>query len=238
MATFVIVHGAWSSAWAWNRFVTPMLRKAGQEVYAVSLTGLGERSHLGTPDTDLDTHITDVVNVIYFEDLHDVILVGHSYGGMVITGVADRCPEKLSQLVYLDAYVPSNGESFVDHWTPEERQQRLGALEREGAGWRIPPRPMQADDPPEVVAWAQQRRLGQPVKTYTEPIHLARGETTLPRAYVYCSGGKTPENPFTKIAARLRADQRWRYFELGCGHNLYYSAPKETVEILLGLAAA
>lgn len=238
MATFVIVHGAWSGAWAWNRFVAPMLRKAGHEIYAVTLTGLGERSHIGSPDTDLDTHVADVVNVLTFEDLHDVILVGHSYGGMVITGVADRSPERLSQLVYLDAFVPADGSALFDYWTPEQRQDRLALVERDGEGWRIPPGPMQADDPSEIIPWAKQRRVGQPVKTFTEAIHLTRGETALPRAYVYCSGGKAPDSPFTKLAARVRVDPRWRYFELPSGHNLQYSAPEKTVEILLELAAS
>lgn len=233
MATFVIVHGAWGGAWAWNKRVTPMLRQAGHEVHAVTLTGLGERSHLGSPDTDLDTHIADVCNVLAYEDLHDVILVGHSYGGMVITGVADRSPERLSRLVYLDAFVPSDGQAVADRWTPTQRREMLARVEREGEGWRIPPGPMQGDDPPEIVAWAQPRRHGQPLKTFTQPIRLTRGETTLPRAYVYCAGGKTPDSPFAERAARLRDDPRWRYFELRSGHNLQYSAPQETVEILL-----
>src|SRR5690348_9394248 len=102
MATFVLVHGASSGAWAWNRLVAPLLRRKGHDVFPVTLTGLGDRAHLGTPETNLDTHVQDVVNVLFYEDLNDVILAGHSYGGVVITGVADRCPERLRQLVYLD----------------------------------------------------------------------------------------------------------------------------------------
>src|SRR5947208_13380542 len=111
MATFVIVHGAWGGAWSWNRIVVPLLRRRGHAVYAVTLTGLGERTHLASPDVTLDTHIQDVVNVLFYEDLTDVILVGHSYGGNVITGVADRDPDRLQQLVYLDAATPSDGQS-------------------------------------------------------------------------------------------------------------------------------
>ena len=102
MATFVIVHGAWGGAWSWNRFVIPRLRAAGHTVFPVTLTGLGERTHLGNADVDLETHIQDVVNVLFYEDLHNVILVGHSYGGRVITGAADRASDRLAQLVYLD----------------------------------------------------------------------------------------------------------------------------------------
>jgi pimeloyl-ACP methyl ester carboxylesterase len=232
MATFVVVHGAWGGAWSWNRFVVPLLRAAGHEVYAVTLTGLGERAHLASPEVDIDTHVQDVVNALFYEDLREVILVGHSYGGKVITGVADRCPERLAQLVYLDAMVPS-----LDEPGGGARLQELVArAEREGDGWRVPPGPMQADDPPEIVAWAQPRRNPQPLKTMTQPLTLTRGETALPRAFVYCSAGKAPDSPQAQRAARLKADGRWRYFELDTGHNLHYSAPRETVQILLELA--
>jgi pimeloyl-ACP methyl ester carboxylesterase len=231
MATFVFVHGAWGGAWSWNRFVVPLVRRAGHDVYAVTLTGLGERAHLASPDVDLDTHIQDVVNVLFYEDLHDVLLVGHSYGGRVITGVADRCPERLAQLVYLDAMVPSPDDQGVF----ARREELVARAEREGDGWRIPPGPMQGDDPPEIVAWAQPRRNPQPLKTMTQPLTLTRGETTLPRAFVYCAAGKAPDSPQAQRAAQLKADPRWRYFELNTGHNLHYSAPRETVQVLLDL---
>jgi pimeloyl-ACP methyl ester carboxylesterase len=236
MATFVIVHGAWGGAWAWNRLVTPRLRQAGHAVYAVTLTGLGERGHLATPEVGLSTHIEDVVNVLVCEDLHDVILVGHSYGGMVITGVADRAPERLAQLVYLDAAVPADGQAAADQWGPERRRELTERAAREGDGWRLPPGDMQGDDPPEIVAWATPRRRPQPLLTFTEPLRLTRGETALPRAYVYCAGGKDPAGPQAARAARVKADPRWRFYELACGHNLHYSAPDETVAILVELA--
>ena len=236
MATFVIVHGAWGGAWSWNRLVTPLLRQAGQTVHAVTLTGLGERAHLASPEIGLDTHIQDVVNVLFHEDLHDVILVGHSYGGMVITGAADRVPERLARLVYLDAAVPADGQAIADQFGPERRRELIERAEREGDGWLIQPGDMQADDPPEHVAWAGPRRKPHPLKTFTDPITLTRGETTLPRAYVYCAGGKAPDSPAASRAARLKADPRWRYYELPVGHNLHYSAPNETVALLLELA--
>ena len=238
MATFVIVHGAWGGAWAWNRLVVPRLRQAGHAAHAVTLTGLGERAHLATPQIDLDTHIQDVVNVLFYEDLHDVVLVGHSYGGMVITGVADRAPERLAHLVYLDAAVPADGQALADQVGPERRRELLERAAREGDGWQIPPGDLQADDPHEIVTWAAPRRRPQPLKTVTEPLRLTRGETTLPRAYVYCAGGKAPDSPAAARARRLQADPRWRYYELPAGHNLHYSAPDETVAILLELAGA
>lgn len=235
MATFVLVHGAFGGGWSWNRTVVPRLRQAGHDARAVTLTGLGERTHLASPEVSLETHIQDVVNVLFYEDLHDVVLVGHSYGGMVITGVADRCPERLAQLVYLDAAVPADGEAIADRFGAGGRQARIEQAQREGDGWRIPPGPMQADDPPELVAWAGPRRSPQPLRTMIEPIRLRREETTLPRAFVYCAAGKTPDSPQAQRARALQADRRWRYFELPTGHNLQYSAPAQTVDILLSL---
>ena len=110
MATFVLVHGAWVGGWAWKH-VAPLLRERGNDVFTPTLTGVGERVHLATPEVNLDTHITDIVNVIYYEDLEAVVLVGWSYSGMVVSGVLDRIPERLARVVYLDAEVPRDGES-------------------------------------------------------------------------------------------------------------------------------
>jgi pimeloyl-ACP methyl ester carboxylesterase len=238
MATFLVVHGAWGGAWAWNRLVNPMLRQQGHEVHAVTLTGLGERVHLATPEVDLQTHIQDVVNLLFYEDLRDVVLVGHSYGGMVITGVADRVPERLRQLVYLDAAVPSDGQALVDQFEPRRRQETIERAEREGDGWRLPPGPVPEDQPPEITEWARSRRAPQPLKTFTQPLALSRGETTLPRAFVYCALGRAADSPQAERAARLKADPRWRFYELETGHNLHYSAPEDTVRILTELARA
>lgn len=237
MATFVLVHGAWGGAWSWNKFVAPMLRAAGQDVYTVTLTGLGDRTHLSSPDVDVNTHIQDVVNVLFYEDLTDVILVGHSYGGNVITGVADRVPERLQQLVYLDAATPSDGDSSASRW-PGRLEQLEEQARREGDGWKIAPGTPPPDQPAEITEWARPRRSPMPIKTMTTPIELARGETTLPRTYVYCTLDKQPGSHQAQRAERVRNDPRWQYFELNTGHNLHYTAPKETVAILLQLANA
>jgi pimeloyl-ACP methyl ester carboxylesterase len=228
MATFVIVHGAWGGAWSWNRFVVPQLREAGHAVFAVTLTGLGERSHLGHADVDLETHIQDVVNVLFYEDLHDVILVGHSYGGRVITGVADRAADRLSQLVYLDAFVPTPENPGGIGITPEV-QARIDA---EGDGWRHPPGPPAPDQPSEITQWATPRRVWQPYRTFTQAVRFTNPETDLPRTYVYCTVGKHPSSPFAQLAARLRTDPRWTYRELATGHNLHYTAPVDVVALL------
>jgi pimeloyl-ACP methyl ester carboxylesterase len=212
-----------------------MLREAGQSVYPVTLTGLGERTHLASPDVSLDTHVQDVVNVLFYENLNDVILAGHSYGGNVITGVADRAPERLQQLVYLDAAIPSDGQSSADG-TPGRRQQLEEQARQTGDGWKIAPGDMPPDQPEEITRWAQARRSPMPIKTMITPLKLTRGETSLPRAFVYCTLGKEPGSPQAARAERVRNDPRWRYFELNTGHNLHYTAPKETVAILLELA--
>src|SRR5215210_3259035 len=235
MATFVIVHGAWGGAWSWNKFVVPLLRQAGHTVHPVTLTGLGDRTHLSSPDVTLDTHIQDVVNVLFYEDLQDVILVGHSYGGNVITGVADRVPERLQQLVYLDAATPSDGQSSADA-THGRREQIEEQARREGDGWKAAVNTPPADQPAEITEWARPRRSPMPIKTMTTPVRLSRGETTLPRAFVYCALDKVPGSSQVSRAERVRSDPRWRFFELNTGHNLHYTAPKETVAILLELA--
>jgi len=235
VATFVIVHGAWGGGWSWNKFVVPLLRAAGETVYPVTLTGLGERTHLASPEVSLNTHIQDVVNVLFYEDLTDVLLVGHSYGGNVITGVADRVPERLQQLVYLDAATPADGQSSADT-LPGRREQLEEQARQSGDGWQIAPGAIPPDQSAEITDWARPRRSPMPIKTMTTALELTHGETTLPRAFVYCTVGKEPGSPQVARAERIRSDPRWRFFELNTGHNLHYSAPQETVDILLELA--
>src|SRR5580658_7891344 len=127
LTTIVLAHGAWSAAWAWKK-VRPLMAAAGHELFVPTYTGLGERAHLASPDNDLDTHIQDVLGVLQFEDLRDVVLIGHSYGGMVATGVADRAPEQIAQLIYLDAFVPRDGQALADFWSEAERQRRMDGV--------------------------------------------------------------------------------------------------------------
>src|SRR5215470_8251164 len=143
MADFVLVHGGWIGAWCWSR-VTPLLLQAGHRVFTPTLTGLGERAHLLTREVGLSTHIQDVVAVIESEELQRIVLVGQSYAGVVITGVADRMPERLSHLVYLDAFVPGNGQSIADLVGPQMMASLQEAGKSAGEGWRVPPLPPQA----------------------------------------------------------------------------------------------
>ena len=235
MATFVIVHGAWTGAHGW-RWVRPLLRAAGHDVVTPSLTGLGERAHLATPGTNLDTHVDDVVAVLSFEDLHDVVLVGHSYGGMVITGVADRAPERLGQLVYLDAFVPRDGESMLDLVPADSRAGYEEAARTRGDGWRVPPPlpdPLPPGLPPDDV-WTLARLVPQPLATMAQPVRLARGETGLPRAFVLCTEGRVGEPPHV---ARVRTDPAWRLVELAADHTAHVSAPEQLTRTLLDVVA-
>lgn len=176
MATVVLVHGTTAGGWVWKR-IAPQLRAAGHDVYTPTLTGLGERVHLASPGIDLDTHITDVVNVIEFEDLAQVVLVGHSYGGMVITGVADRVPNRIARLVYLDALVPQDGEAVVDLVAPEVRRHYERVVETEGQGWLIPVARGRNDVPTHNTphpfgSWTQPIRLGNPAANAIPKVYV------------------------------------------------------------------
>jgi pimeloyl-ACP methyl ester carboxylesterase len=194
MATYVLVHGGWHGGWCWQK-VTPRLRAAGHDVYTPTLTGLGERAHLLTPAVGLETHIEDVLGVLHYEDLQQVVLVGHSYGGMVITGVADQVPERIAQLVYLDAFVPQDGQSLIDLTRlPEGRDDQTQAnLVVEGdppMAWvpdEIARRTTFACCSDELAAWALERRRPEAVAVFAEPVSLDGFRfDTIPITYVLC----------------------------------------------------
>src|SRR5512140_1364290 len=188
MSTFVLVHGSNGGGWVWQK-LAPLLRAAGHEVYAPTLTGLSDRSHLLGCGVDLTTHVTDVVNLLVYEDLRDVILVGNSYAGMVITGVAARAPERLKLLVYLDAYVPETGQSEVDLWPPD-RRAIAEAAEAGDKGLAQPPSPaLFGVTDPHLVDWINARVTPQPVSTYMEPVPPGNAKSeALPRAFIRCTG--------------------------------------------------
>ena len=158
MSDVVVAHGAWSAGWAWKK-MRPLMAALGHRLWTPTYTGLGERAHLAGPQVDLDTHITDVVQVLEMEDLEDVVLIGHSYGGMVATGVADRAPARLRRVIYLDAFVPQDGESLAALAGQAPRHMRAMAED----GWRLPPRPVPADTPAEDRDWISERRMAHPV---------------------------------------------------------------------------
>ena len=226
MASFVLVHGGWAGGWQWWE-VASLLRAAGHEVFTPTLTGLGERVHLASPNVGLDTHIQDILMVLEYEELRDVILVGYSYSGMVITGVAERAPERLAHLVYLDAYVPRDGESLLDMLGPDAAAFIEQAAQAYGDGWRIP------HDPPDAP-----RRTPHPLKTGQQPVSLTNpSAAALPRTFIYCTQDKEAMGPvgapITQAAERARSDGRWRYRELQTGHSPWETAPRELASLLL-----
>ena len=180
MATFVIVHGAFGGGWQW-REVAALLRARGHDVFTPSLTGFGERVHLATPETGLETHIQDILNVLRYEDLHQVVLACQSYGGMVVTGVADRMPERLAHLVYLNALVPEDGQSAFDLLPPAMRQRFEEAARTAGEGWRIPVPPL--EDDPRIAAFARGRHVPSLLRMFAEPIRL--GPPPAPAAHLH-----------------------------------------------------
>jgi pimeloyl-ACP methyl ester carboxylesterase len=206
----------------------PLMEAAGHDFFAPSYTGLGERAHLASPDNDLDTHIQDVLGVLKFEDLRNVVLIGHSYGGMVATGVADRVPEQIAQIIYLDAFVPEDGQALADFWPEAERQRRMEGV-KAGDGWRVAPNPIPPDTSAKDAAWIAKFRMAQSLRCFEQSICL-HTKLTLPRAYIQCmryaDGG-----PFGQFAARARAEG-WRTYELDASHSPNVTAPGELMELL------
>jgi pimeloyl-ACP methyl ester carboxylesterase len=208
-----------------------LLQKRGHELWTVSYTGTGDRAHLATPAVDLETHITDGVAVLEAEDLKDVVLVGHSYGGMVATGIADRAADRISQLIYLDAFVPRNGQSMFDLTVPERVEQWRAAAAAEGDGWRIPPIPMPPDTSPEDLAWASPRRTMHPLKTFEQPIRLAGAAHAIPRTFIYCSRPR-PIDMFRQFFDQSQRESGWRSYELDASHNPHITAPDALAQLL------
>jgi pimeloyl-ACP methyl ester carboxylesterase len=233
VANVVVAHGGWSSGWAWKK-LHPLMAAAGHRFVTPTYTGLGERAHLANPDNDLELHIQDVLNVLFYDDLRDVALIGHSYGGMVATGVADRARDRIKQLIYLDAFVPNGGQSLLDN-EPPEMAERMLARAKEGDGWRIPPNPTPPDTSEADLAWIMERRLPQSVKCFTQKLQFRNGPLTLPRAYIYCRR-HVPGDIFRKFMERARRDG-WPCEEMDASHSPQITAPDALVAALQKLIA-
>lgn len=216
MATFVLVHGTTAGGWVWKG-ITPQLEAAGHTVYRPTLTGLGERAHLLTREVGLGTHITDIINVLEFEDLTDVTLVGHSYGGMVITGVADAVPARLRELVYFDAMVPRDGEAMIDLMPDATRAEYIQLVAEQGDGWLIPVR----RGPNDIGT----KNTPHPWKSWAEPIRLNNppAAQALPRTYVRFTADKQPGQVWLPAFAetwRRVQEGGWRVREVDTVHQI------------------
>jgi len=218
--TIMIVHGAWGGAWAFRK-VDAELREKGYNVYRPQLTGLGERVHLSRPDIGLSTHIDDVVNTILFEDLHDIVLVGHSYGGMVITGVADRVPDRIKRLIYVDALLPGDGESVMTIFGNPDFLKNMTKGDYVVPSWVKPDQPLPHDVP-------------QPLKTLTETIVLKNpAARKLPATYILTveKGKEAKGDDFYSQSQRAR-ERGWPVLQLTSDHNPQWSATEALVEML------
>jgi len=207
----------------------PLMRGAGHDFFTPSYTGLGERAHLATRGVDLQTHIADVLGTLTFENLRDVILIGHSYGGVVATGVAAAASERIRTLVYLDAFVPSSGQCVLDLLPARTRETMAQLTPARDGGIFVPPAPLPPDTAPEDVAWATPLRRPQPIETMRQVLEFDEARLP-PRAYIYCTR-TAPGDPFRPSAERARREG-WAYFELDASHNPHITVPEQLLDIL------
>ena len=234
MTTFVLVHGAWHGGWCYKR-VAQILRGAGHEVYRPTLTGLGERAHLMSPSVNLDTHIKDILGVIQWEEISDFVLCGHSYGGMVISGVADKIPEKVGSLVYLDAFLPKNGQSIMDIANQRAAEMRVDAVQN-GDGYQLSPIPAAAFHVNELDAeWVDAMCVKHPLACMEQKIILTgEWERVEKRTYILATGWDP--SPFPPFAEGIKHDTSWRCISVDCGHDVMLDRPQELADLLLAVA--
>lgn len=239
MTTYVLVGGAWIGSWAWQA-VAEQLRTRGHRVYPITLTGLGERAHLARPEIDLETHIEDVVKVIEYEDLGDVVLAGHSYAGCVVPGVADRIGDRLSHLVYVDSAPLENGQRFADLFGPDGEAQLRQAADAAGDGWRWPFPGVEAlatdaslrGVGERELAWMTEKCVDHPLGTLTQPLRLTGdGPGAYERVVIACDDfHQMLQYGIPSIMAMAEAP--WRRYDLDTGHWPMLSMPEELAAVL------
>jgi len=236
MATFVLVHGAWHGGWCWQK-VIPFLEAAGHEVYAPTLTGLAERASELSPEVGLDTHIQDIVGELQEKNLHDIVLVGHSYGAIVITGVVDQVPERIAHLVYLDTFVPRDGESMAD-----VSPVVIGLLRKQaqshGDGYKVASRGTYGVTTEPDRSWVLKSVTPQPLKTFEQPLHLKNPAIVeaVPRTHIDCTGSGFFFSFMRRLLARRAlppTEAGWRLRQLPTGHCAMITMPRELADVLL-----
>jgi pimeloyl-ACP methyl ester carboxylesterase len=236
MSSFVLVPGAWHGSWCWNR-VRKRLQAAGHDVFTPTLTGLAERSHLLTPEVDLETHIQDVLNLIRWEGLSDIVLCGHSYGGAVVTGVADRVPDRIRALVYLDAFVLEDNENVFQHVPPETAARMLELVNSVGEGWKVPPIPAEVFQ----VNEADRDRVDaqctfQSMATFEQRLRLTGGVKKIPSIVYIRATAFRDGAPFPPFFEKAKA-AGWKTLEMPCGHDVMLDMPEELTRALIDAAA-
>jgi pimeloyl-ACP methyl ester carboxylesterase len=228
--TFVLVHGAWHGGWCWRR-VTDLLELQGHKVFTPTLTGLGERSHLINPTVNASTHVDDVVNVINWENLDDVVLVGHSYGGLAITGVADRIADKISRIVYLDAFMLEDGESVVEKASANTKSIIDKAIEGRQLSLKSPPSSVfgvgEQDRP-----WVESKLTPQPTASFSEKVANKGGREKIAKKF-YMRAKRYPSPTFDGYLERAKANPGWSTFEFDSGHDVMVVQPQQLAEQLL-----
>lgn len=238
--TFVLVHGAWHGGWCWDE-VRRLLEMDGQVVHTPTLAGLGDRAGEIHAGIGLNDHIEDISRYIVENGLKDIVLVGHSYGGMVITGIADRMKERIRHIVYLDAALPEDGQSMISYGPPKSKPElqalttQLKALSPDGIAMAtFPPEFLGIPVTHPLYNWVKARLTPHPLKSWLDQISLTNGGSNgLPRTYIHCVAPALPRTSFPFIARQVRDDPSWRYAELQTGHDAMITAPAELVSMLM-----
>jgi len=237
MATFVLVHGAWHGSWCWKR-VRRALQAQGHDVFTPTLTGVAERSHLLSRQVNLETHILDVENLMRWEELSDVVLCGHSYGGCVISGVADRVPDRIRALVYLDAFVLEAGENLAQHVPEVQYKQLLEGAQAVGEGWKVPPIPAEVFN---VNAgdreWVNRQCTMQPLETFQQRISLSGGLHKIKNVAFILATEFVEGSPFPPFYEKAKA-KGWKTITVPCGHDVMLDLPEELTRVLLDVYEA
>jgi pimeloyl-ACP methyl ester carboxylesterase len=231
--TFVLVHGSWHGGWCWRR-VADRLEKQGHKVFAPTLTGLGERAHLISAQVDINTHVTDIVSVIKFESLDNIVLVGHSYAGLIITGVAEQIGSAISSIVYLDAFLPDDGDTLVGLSPEKVRAATFAARDKGEISRPFPPASAFGVNEKDQ-AWVNSKLTPQPLGTSFMPIKMTGArEKIAKKTFIRLTGYQSPF--FDKALAQCRANKTWRTFEIATGHDIMVNMPDELTNLILEAA--
>ena len=233
--TFLLIHGAWHGGWCWRR-VVDLLAARGHRVFAPTMTGLGERSHLMSASINLDTHIADIVNVITWEDISDICLVAHSYAGWPSSGAIERVPERISSIVWLDAFKPENGQRWYD-LTNEQGRASIDSVIANGEPSRPKPKAAMSHVNEKDQAWVDAKMTPQPVGVSMQPIKLTGARERVAKK-TYIRAPLYPQPTFDAAYAACKADKTWRALQATCGHDVMVDEPEWLVKVLLETAGA